>query len=137
MSSLLEFLASKAKSSSSVLESLILSQLKDAPATKVALLISERLINMPPQICPPMYKMLKDEIMDAGSNQIAFDSVLYVSKLYKEVEAQVTKDEDGDIVGIKCKQSQMKEKKGRNKKQKVDEVCMLSLRRDFAHPVDL
>jgi protein BCP1 len=29
------------------------------------LIISERLINMPPQIMPPMYKMLGDELQNA------------------------------------------------------------------------
>ena len=34
----------------------------------VGLVISERLINMPVQIVPPMYKMLADEIKQAASN---------------------------------------------------------------------
>jgi len=34
----------------------------------VGLVISERLINMPVQVVPPMYKMLADEIRQASSN---------------------------------------------------------------------
>ncbi len=36
--------------------------LKDTSQFHVGLILSERLINMPVQIVPPMYKMLQEEI---------------------------------------------------------------------------
>jgi len=36
--------------------------LKDTSQSHIGLILSERLINMPVQIVPPMYKMLQEEI---------------------------------------------------------------------------
>lgn len=36
--------------------------LKDTSKNNIGLILSERLINMPVQIVPPMYKMLQEEI---------------------------------------------------------------------------
>lgn len=36
--------------------------LKDTSKNHIGLILSERLINMPVQIVPPMYKMLQEEI---------------------------------------------------------------------------
>lgn len=61
--------------------------LADANA-QVGLVLSERLINMPTEIVPPMYKMLTEEIADAveDGEPYSFTHYLVLSKTYTEVE---------------------------------------------------
>ncbi|KAI9291745.1 hypothetical protein K502DRAFT_308819 [Neoconidiobolus thromboides FSU 785] len=58
----------------------------------LGLLLNERLINMPVQIAPPMYKMLGEEIEWAIQDKepYNFEYILLLSKTYKEVESQET-----------------------------------------------
>lgn len=57
--------------------------------SKVGLVISERLINMPVQVVPPMYKMLLDETRDQE-----FDYFLVLSKTFTEAETSVDEEDD-------------------------------------------
>ncbi|KAL7408956.1 p21-C-terminal region-binding protein-domain-containing protein [Mrakia frigida] len=55
------------------------------PTPRIGLLISERLINMPVQTQPPLYRMLGEEIAAAsakGNTSYAFTHYLLLSKLY-------------------------------------------------------
>ncbi|KIJ45060.1 hypothetical protein M422DRAFT_167173, partial [Sphaerobolus stellatus SS14] len=79
--SLIEYLLQKAGKSSDVhstLQSLLSSQ-------QVGFVFSERLVNMPPQVIPPMYKMLTDEIKWAidDNEPYNFSHFLFVSRLYR------------------------------------------------------
>ncbi|CAE6523733.1 unnamed protein product [Rhizoctonia solani] len=49
------------------------------------LIISERLINMPPQIMPPMYRMLGDELASAANQNepYRFDNYVVVSRCFR------------------------------------------------------
>ncbi|QRW05880.1 hypothetical protein RhiLY_04879 [Ceratobasidium sp. AG-Ba] len=49
------------------------------------LIISERLINMPPQIMPPMYKMLEDEIQWAveENEPYDFENLIVISRCFR------------------------------------------------------
>ncbi|RUS19326.1 p21-C-terminal region-binding protein-domain-containing protein [Endogone sp. FLAS-F59071] len=62
----------------------------------VGLLLSERFVNMPVQIMPPMYKMLMEEIDWAVEDVEPYDFEWYViiSKTYKEVAPTVDDDND-------------------------------------------
>lgn len=62
----------------------------------VALVLSERLINMPVETVPPMYEMLVDEIEAAveDGEPYEFTHYLVVSKAYKEVESTLDVDEE-------------------------------------------
>ena len=51
-------------------------------------LFNERLINMPPQIAPPMFRMLKEEIASEGILP-KYDYFVYIYKEYREVDAEV------------------------------------------------
>lgn len=55
----------------------------------VGLVLGERLINMPPEISPPMYSMLVDEIEAAVEDKEPYDFTHYlvVSKTYNEVQS--------------------------------------------------
>lgn len=61
----------------------------------VGLLLSERLINMPSEISPPLYAMIVDEIEAAVEDKEPYDfsHYLIVSKTYHEVESTLDKDE--------------------------------------------
>lgn len=59
--SLVEYLLSKANSNLA-LRTVLEDALAPSSRTHVGLILSERLINMPVQVIPPMYKMLTDEI---------------------------------------------------------------------------
>lgn len=83
--------------------------LKDAEA-HVGLVLGERLINMPPEISPPMYSMLVDEVEAAveDGEPWAFTHYLVVSKGYHEVQSQL---DDGSGVR-KSKKSKAGESSG-------------------------
>lgn len=55
----------------------------------VGLVLGERLINMPPEISPPMYSMLVDEVEAAVEDKEPYDFTHYlvVSKTYNEVQS--------------------------------------------------
>lgn len=57
-------------------------------SARVGLLISERLINMPHQIVPPLYTMLADEIKQAPALS-GLTHYLLLSKTYTEVTSQL------------------------------------------------
>lgn len=61
---------------------------KDSQA-HVGLVFSERLINIPPEVAPPMYSMLIDEVEAAveDGEPYEFSHYLIVSKTYREVES--------------------------------------------------
>ena len=61
---------------------------------KVALIVSERLINMPVEVVPPMYKMLHEEMDSAedAHEKYEFDYFLVVSKVYEMVAAKEQED---------------------------------------------
>ena len=86
---LTEYLLSKTKDSSTLM------QLKEllSPGSKaqVGLILTERFINMPHQIVPPMYNMLLEEIQWAvqENEPYAFSHYLIMSKTYTEVASQL------------------------------------------------
>lgn len=62
-----------------------------AGGRQVGLVFSERLINMPSEIAPPLYTMLIDEIEAAVEDKEPYDfsHYLIVTKTYKEVESTI------------------------------------------------
>jgi protein BCP1 len=69
----------------------------------VGLILAERLINMPPEIVPPMYSMLIDEVEAAVEDKepYEFSHYLIVSKTYNEVESTLN---DGERKKKKAKE---------------------------------
>jgi protein BCP1 len=63
--------------------------------TPVGLLLSERLINMPAEIAPPMYSCLVDELEAAIEDGEPYDFPYYLllSKVYREVESTLNDGE--------------------------------------------
>ncbi|KAJ9127786.1 hypothetical protein QFC24_000069 [Naganishia onofrii] len=56
------------------------------PATRIALVVSERLVNLPVQLMPPMWKFLLEELENAkkeGVKEMDFSHYLLISRVYK------------------------------------------------------
>ncbi|CAG8641772.1 34215_t:CDS:2 [Racocetra persica] len=83
---LVTYLLDKTKQDS-VLNDKLDTLLKKDSIEHVGLILSERLINMPVQIVPPMYKMLQEEIQWAvdDNEPYNFEWYLVLSKTYQEV----------------------------------------------------
>lgn len=72
---------------------------------RVGLVISERMINMPVEVVPPMYKMLLQEMENAENahEKYEFDYFLVLSKIYRMVDAEVESDEKQPQKKLKSK----------------------------------
>ncbi|KAL4802140.1 p21-C-terminal region-binding protein-domain-containing protein [Aspergillus unguis] len=67
------------------------SLLSQNPIPPIGLILTERLINMPSEIVPPMYNMLQEEIAWAIEDKEPYDfsHYLIVSKTYEEIESKL------------------------------------------------
>ncbi|KAJ3085736.1 Mss4p nuclear export [Quaeritorhiza haematococci] len=97
-----------------------LSTLLNAPSKStgdIGIIFNERLINMPPQIFPPMLKMLMEEIEWAVEDGLPFkfEYFLLISKTYKEVESTADDEEENDEANASSSSSSTKHKKKKNK----------------------
>lgn len=65
-------------------------------ALKVGWIVSERMINMPVEVVPPMYKMLLQEMEKAedAHEKYEFDYFLVISKIYKLVKSNIDEEEE-------------------------------------------
>ncbi|EAW13164.1 protein-transporting protein BCP1 [Aspergillus clavatus NRRL 1] len=86
---LTSYLQSKASSNASLAP--LAQLLSQNPIPPVGLILTERLINMPSEIVPPMYTMLLEEIAWALEEKepYNFSHYLIVSKKYEEVESKL------------------------------------------------
>ncbi|CAG8622577.1 7894_t:CDS:2, partial [Diversispora eburnea] len=89
MKSLVNYLLEKTKKDSRLND--ILTNLFKENKHDVGLILSERLINMPVQLIPPMYKMLKEEIQWANESY-EFEWYLIISKTYREVASTIDEE---------------------------------------------
>ncbi|OOF93180.1 hypothetical protein ASPCADRAFT_398795 [Aspergillus carbonarius ITEM 5010] len=69
--------------------------LSQTPIPPIGLILTERLINMPAEVVPPMYTMLQEEIAWAikDNEPYNFTHYLIVSKTYEEVESKLDAEE--------------------------------------------
>ncbi|OKL57479.1 Protein bcp1 [Talaromyces atroroseus] len=91
---LTKYLAQKASSNPSLAAlSRLLSNTDQPPA--VGLILTERLINIPSEVVPPMYSMLVEEIAWALEEKepYSFTHYLILSKTYEEVESKLDAEE--------------------------------------------
>lgn len=113
---LINYLKSKASSNPSL--SALAELLSQTPVAPIGLILTERLINMPSEIVPPMYNMLLEEIAWAIQDKepYNFSHYLIVSKNYEEIESKLDLEES---------RPQKKKKKGGEDTQRF-----------FFHPED-
>ncbi|KZF19390.1 hypothetical protein L228DRAFT_271204 [Xylona heveae TC161] len=83
------------KSSANANLSNISSALSSSDA-RVGLILTERLINIPSEVVPPMYSMLLEEISWALEEKEPYDFTHYliISKTYTEVESKLDQEDD-------------------------------------------
>ena len=64
-------------------------------SNSVGLILTERLINIPVEVVPPMYKMLLEEMTWATEEKepYKFTHYLIISKTYREIESQLDQEE--------------------------------------------
>lgn len=69
--------------------------LSPSEKSEVGLILTERLVNMPPKVIPPMYSMLLEEVEWAVEDKepYTFSHYLILSKTYKEVESKLDREE--------------------------------------------
>ncbi|ORX47032.1 hypothetical protein DM01DRAFT_1339334 [Hesseltinella vesiculosa] len=94
IASLCKYLVSKCPKKDEKLHSTIMNILSlEKP---VGWVVSERFINMPVEVMPPMYNLLQQEIKKAADNgePYQFEWYAFIVKVYKEVAPSV-EDEDG------------------------------------------
>ncbi|CAK7233027.1 Mss4p nuclear export [Sporothrix curviconia] len=117
---LTKYLAEKAAATPALasLEALLTEQASgpsEAGKPHIGLILSERLINMPAEIAPPLYTMLIDEVEAAveDGEPYQFTHYLILSKSYQEVQsdiAMVVDDDDDDDEGNSGKGKRKKAK---------------------------
>ncbi|KAI0394387.1 p21-C-terminal region-binding protein-domain-containing protein [Xylariaceae sp. FL0594] len=93
MAQLIEYLEDKAKETEALAS--VVPELLASSDKQVGLVLSERLINMPSEIAPPLYSMLVDEIEAAVEDKepYEFTHYLIVSKMYHEIESTLNVEE--------------------------------------------
>ncbi|CAI7596426.1 unnamed protein product [Penicillium viridicatum] len=108
----------KTKSASNPSLSAASQLLSQTPIPPIGLILTERLINMPSEIVPPMYNMLQEEIAWAVEDKepYTFSHYLVLSKNYEEVESKLDQEES---------RPQKKKKKGGEQSERF-----------FFHPED-
>ncbi|GAA6044228.1 hypothetical protein JCM8097_005278 [Rhodosporidiobolus ruineniae] len=126
LASLTSYLVSQLPSSSpfhAALSSLLAvpADASSAAAPKhVGLVLSERLVNMPVQVVPPMYKMLQEELQWAREDgePYHFDSLLFLSRVFRSSTTSLDEDPNAALeaaanaaVGLAGTGKKSKEKK--------------------------
>ena len=94
----------------------LINQLNSDSST-IGLILTERLINVPSEISPPMYKMLLEEIQWAVEEKepYAFTHFLILSKTYQEVASN--SDEEDDSAPKAKKQKKSRKERYREKQR--------------------
>ncbi|TFK28351.1 hypothetical protein FA15DRAFT_584494 [Coprinopsis marcescibilis] len=122
MKALAQYCLSKsleASSSSSGAKSLhtTLQALFSQSENHVGLVICERLINMPVEVIPPLYNMLKDEMRSANAQgqPFKFTHLLFVSRTY-----HLSQDEESALANT-LPASEARKKQGKTKKRRPEE----------------
>lgn len=115
-----QYLLDKLKSSDSAFHARLSKLLEgDSGSNNVGLLLTERLVNMPAQIAPPMFNMLMKEIEWAVEEKepYNFTHYLLLSKSYRAVTSDLVEMEDEEGGGRTVAQ---KKKKGKGKAKAND-----------------
>ncbi|KAL1915097.1 uncharacterized protein VTP21DRAFT_7578 [Calcarisporiella thermophila] len=83
----------------------------DGSRHDVGWIVSERLVNMPVQIVPPMYKMLLEEVEWAVEDKEPYEFEWYVlvAPTYREIESKLDEEQDAEEGAKKSKKSKVSE----------------------------
>jgi len=93
MEALVNYILEKSKANEKLHEQLtrILNKENGAEKGGLGLILTERMVNMPVEVVPPMYKMLQEEVQWALNDKepYNFEAYLVLSKTYTEVASQL------------------------------------------------
>ncbi|RMZ91751.1 hypothetical protein DV736_g999, partial [Chaetothyriales sp. CBS 134916] len=91
---LLQYIRAKANSTPQLAP--LAALLSQGPAPPVGLILTERLINVPSEVVPPMYTMLLEEIQWAleENEPYNFSHYLILSKTYTEIQSKLDAEDD-------------------------------------------
>ena len=105
MKKLIDYLVKK--SAENTILSAVQNVLSSTNTARVGLVLTERLLNIPPEVVPPMYKMLLEEISWAIEEKepYEFSHYLVFSKTYQEVESNLDQETSGPQTKKKRKKS--------------------------------
>ena len=94
MKSLIDYLC--ARLSLNPTQKVITDILKPSAPEHVGVVLSDRLINVPPEVAPPMYRMLQEEITWAIEEKepYTFSHYLVISKTYQETSQDYSVEDD-------------------------------------------
>lgn len=94
IASLVQYLKGRANSSPALAK--LAELLARPPIPEIGLVLTERLINVPAEVVPPMYKMLLEEIQWALEEKepYQFSHYLILSKTYTEVASMLDEEDD-------------------------------------------
>lgn len=97
---------------------------KSTNGSRIGIILTERLINIPSEVVPPMYKMLLEEISWAVEEDepYSFSHYVVLSKTYTEVESVLDNDEEGD------RGNSVQGKKKKKKRQRMGKDGSSSMR---------
>ncbi|KAG5459085.1 MAG: p21-C-terminal region-binding protein-domain-containing protein [Olpidium bornovanus] len=115
MKQIKKYVLDKVKDKDPAFHSLLSKLLEDTSGKQsVGLLLTERLVNMPAQIAPPMFRMLAKEIQWAIDEKEPYDFTHYLllSKIYRTVASDLldVPDEDGEGRTVVQKKKKSKKK---------------------------
>lgn len=113
METLATYILEKSKANPDLHEhiSRILSKENGAEKGGLGLILTERMVNMPAEVIPPMYRMLQEEVQWAVEDKepYQFEAYLILSKAYTEVASQLdAEDDDAEEEEIKPKPKKFK-----------------------------
>ncbi|KXT03256.1 hypothetical protein AC578_4783 [Pseudocercospora eumusae] len=93
---LTKYIISKARASGNQHLANLESLLSEKSSAQFGLIITERVINMPHQVIPPLYNMLQEEIQSAvqARKPYEFTHYLVISKTYTEVESKLDAEDN-------------------------------------------
>ncbi|SGY37815.1 BQ5605_C003g01893 [Microbotryum silenes-dioicae] len=106
IASLIKYLGSKLSTANpefaKTLDSVLSNSVESSTATtrsNVGLVISERLVNMPAQVVPPMYRMLQEELQWARDDKepYHFSHLLFLSRVFLSSAEQFEQDPNANI----------------------------------------
>ncbi|KAF8435545.1 p21-C-terminal region-binding protein-domain-containing protein [Terfezia claveryi] len=124
---LVNYILEKSKVNEKLHEQLsrILNKKNGAEKGGLGLILTERMVNMPVEVVPPMYKMLQEEVQWALDEKESYDfeAYLILSKTYTEVASQLEAEDSAE------EEEEIKPKAKKFKSRMRDEVF-------YFHPED-
>lgn len=95
ISSMRPYILSKTKKDAAFAK-LLAGIMSDGSKARIGLILSERLINMPVEVVPPMYRMLAEEIQKASTDSEIYNFDYYIlwSKSYQEIVSKLDEEDD-------------------------------------------